>query len=121
MPREAYVGDAVWQIEKTKIFSSNWFCVGRDGEIDIKAGSYRLVDLHGESVIVMRGGDGKLRAFVNMCRHRGTELIDTTVASEQTGCVGALIRCPYHSWTYNNDGSFRGAPHLDGIDPTKFG
>lgn len=121
LPRDAYVDDDVWQLEKAKIFGKNWFCIGRDGEIDLTAGSYRLIDLFGESVIVMRGGDGKLRAFVNMCRHRGTELIDTTVTSEQTGCVGALIRCPYHSWTYNNDGSLRGAPHLDDIDPAKFG
>jgi len=121
LPRAAYVDDAVWQIEKAKIFSNSWFCIGRDDEIDLIPGSYRLIDLHGESVIVMRGGDSKLRAFVNMCRHRGTELIDTTVASEQTGCVGALIRCPYHNWTYNNDGTLRGAPYLDDIDPAEFG
>ncbi|MSX77231.1 MAG: Rieske 2Fe-2S domain-containing protein, partial [Actinobacteria bacterium] len=114
--RAAYVDEENWAIEKHKVFASNWFCIGRHDEVGSTSGSYKLVDLQGEQVLVVRGADSSLRAFVNMCRHRGTELVDSTDASVVEGCFGALIRCPYHNWTYNTDGSLRGAPHLADID-----
>ena len=114
--RAAYVDSDNWAIEKHKVFASNWFCIGRHDEVGSVSGSYKLVDLQGEQVLVVRGADSSLRAFVNMCRHRGTELVDSTDTSASVGCFGALIRCPYHNWTYNTDGSLRGAPHLADID-----
>jgi Rieske 2Fe-2S family protein len=114
--RAAYVDSDNWDIEKHKVFASNWFCIGRHDEVGSTSGSYKLVDLQGEQVLVVRGADNSLRAFVNMCRHRGTELVDSTDTSASVGCFGALIRCPYHNWTYNTDGSLRGAPHLVDID-----
>ena len=114
--RAAYVDGENWAIEKHKVFASNWFCIGRQDEVGSVSGSYKLVDLQGEQVLVVRGADNSLRAFVNMCRHRGTELVDSTDTSASVGCFGALIRCPYHNWTYNTDGSLRGTPHLADID-----
>lgn len=114
--RDAYVSNDVWAKEQHKVFASNWVCVARQLEIAEVSGSYRLVDLQGEQVLVVRGADTKLRAFVNMCRHRGTELVDSTDLNAAQGCFGALIKCPYHSWTYNVDGSLRGAPYLDDLD-----
>lgn len=114
--RAAYVDEENWAIEKHKVFASNWFCIGRHDEVGSTSGSYKLVDLQGEQVLVVRGADSSLRAFVNMCRHRGTELVDSTDTSASVGCFGALIRCPYHNWTYNTDGSLRGTPHLADID-----
>ena len=114
--RAAYVDSDNWDIEKHKVFASNWFCIGRHDEVGSTSGSYKLVDLQGEQVLVVRGTDSSLRAFVNMCRHRGTELVDSTDTGASVGCFGALIRCPYHNWTYNTDGTLRGAPHLVDID-----
>ncbi len=116
LDRAAYVDDEKWAVEKHKVFASNWFCIGRHDEVGSTSGSYKLVDLQGEQVLVVRGADLLLRAFVNMCSHRGTELVDSTDASASDGCFGALIRCPYHHWTFNTDGSLRGAPHLAEID-----
>ena len=98
--RAAYVDSDNWDIEKNKVFASNWFCIGRHDEVGSVSGSYKLVDLQGEQVLVVRGADNSLRAFVNMCRHRGTELVDSTDTSVVEGCFGALIRCPYHNCRY---------------------
>ena len=116
LAREAYVDDEVWQIERERLFAPSWVCIGRDDEVGSEPGSYRLVDLQGENVIVVRGGDSSLRAFVNLCRHRGSELVDSTDPDATVGCVGSVIRCPYHHWTYGTDGSLRAAPHLDEED-----
>ena len=59
-------------------------------------------------LIVVRGQDGKARAFKNACRHRGTELVDGK------GCTGAFV-CPYHGWSYGLDGTLLGIPHEDGF------
>lgn len=116
LDRAAYVGQENWVAEKHKVFASNWFCIGRHDQIGSQSGSYRLVDLQDEKILLVRGVDSSLRAFVNMCRHRGTELVDSTDSAASNGCFGALIRCPYHNWTYNTDGTLRGTPHLADID-----
>ncbi len=113
LDRSTYVDDATWIIEKRKVFAANWFCVGRHEQVGSDSGSYKLFDLQGENVLIVRGSDGLLTAFVNICPHRGTELVDSTDASSAHGCFGAVIRCPYHNWTFNIDGSLRGAPYLD--------
>lgn len=114
LPRDAYVNDGVWESERELLFARSWVCVGRDDAVGAPAGSYRLVELQGESVLLVRGPDGAVRAFANVCRHRGAELVDTTDAAAATGCFGAVIRCPYHHWTYATDGKLRGAPHVAG-------
>ena len=69
------------------------------------AGEWRSLDYLGESVIVIRGDDGETRAFVNVCRHRGSRLVDGT-----GGCARVLT-CPYHAWSYARDGRLVGLPH----------
>ena len=64
-----------------------------------------------ESIIVVRGRDGIVRAFFNVCRHRGTRLCTT-----ETGRFGDVIQCPYHAWTYAIEGDLIGAPHMHGVD-----
>lgn len=113
LPRAAYVDAAVWEREQERIFSTSWVCVGRAADVGEPSGSYRLVDLQGEWVLIVRGTDAGLRAFVNVCRHRGAQLVDSTDPGVAHGCFGAFLRCPYHHWTYAVDGSLRGAPHLD--------
>ncbi len=116
LARAAYVDDKVWERERVDLFATSWVCIGRSDQVASEPGSYRLIDLQGENVLVVRGDDSSLRAFVNVCRHRGAELVDSTDAAACAGTFGALIRCPYHSWTYNNDGSLRGAPYLSDLD-----
>jgi carnitine monooxygenase subunit len=68
------------------------------------AGDWYALDYVGESVIVVRGADAQLRAFTNVCRHRGSRLVDGA-----SGCAKNLV-CPYHAWTYDLDGRLTGVP-----------
>ncbi|WP_425506765.1 aromatic ring-hydroxylating oxygenase subunit alpha [Sphingomonas rhizophila] len=68
-------------------------------------GEWRSLEYLGESVIVIRGDDGQVRAFANVCRHRGSRLVDGT-----GGCARVLT-CPYHAWSYARDGKLVGVPH----------
>jgi glycine betaine catabolism A len=70
-------------------------------------------------VLLVRDHDGVLGAFANRCMHRGTELVDTTMA-DVAACFDAVIRCPYHFWAYGFDGSLRASPWVDDIDPADF-
>jgi carnitine monooxygenase subunit len=70
-----------------------------------RAGEWRSLEYLGESVIVVRGDDGQPRAFTNVCRHRGSRLVDGN-----GGCVRVLT-CPYHGWSYSRDGRLIGVPH----------
>jgi Rieske 2Fe-2S family protein len=113
LPRAAYVSDEWFSRERDRIFFAEWFCVGRAERV-AKAGDYLVADVAGESVLIVRGKDQRLRAFFNVCRHRGSQLVPTT--GQAHGSFGGSIRCPYHSWTYDLDGSLRTAPYLDDGD-----
>ena len=81
-------------------------------------GEWRSLDYLGESVIVIRGDDGVARAFANVCRHRGSRLVDGSA-----GCARVLT-CPYHAWSYARDGRLVGVPHREeypGLDTAKLG
>lgn len=111
---EVYTDPALWRLERERIWFSQWVLVGRAEEVPGR-GDRLLVDLAGESVIVLRSDDDELRAFYNVCRHRGAELIDRT--APPCGNVGPSLRCPYHAWSYGLDGALHRAPFLnDRID-----
>ena len=118
LPREAYVSAAGFQRERELIFAREWMLVGREESIPAE-GDYLEVDVAGESLLVVRGEGGVLRAFFNVCRHRGCALVLKTdcearaALAPATGHVGKAIRCPYHSWTYSLDGSLRTAPFIE--------
>ena len=81
-------------------------------------GEWRTLDYLGESILVIRGDDGTVRAFTNVCRHRGSRLVDGT-----GGCAKVLT-CPYHAWSYARDGRLVGVPHRQeypGLDPAELG
>ena len=88
-------------------------------ESDIaEPGSWRSLEYLGESVIVIRGDDRRVRAFANVCRHRGSRLVDGS-----GGCAKVLT-CPYHAWSYARDGRLVGVPHRNeypGLDVEKLG
>jgi len=116
LPRSHYTDKRLWDLERQRIFSREWFCVGRIEGLE-ERGDYRLVNILGESILLVR--DGELRAFHNVCRHRGAELIPSPDNGEQQGRFKAGIRCPYHSWNYRLDGALHSVPHLD-IDKSCF-
>ena len=83
-----------------------------------KAGEWRSLDYLGESVFAIRGDQGEVRAFANVCRHRGSRLVDG-----EAGCAKVLT-CPYHAWSYGRDGALVGVPHRSeypGLDPAALG
>jgi glycine betaine catabolism A len=120
LSRSAYCDADVFAAEQRLAMSTSWVCVGRSDSVGAEAGSYRLVVVAGERVVVVRDDDGRLGAFANRCMHRGTELVDSTSAID-AACFDAVIRCPYHFWAYGFDGSLRASPWVDDIDPADFG
>ena len=110
LTRDAYFSDEIFEREKERILWREWFSVAREEELP-HPGDYAVVDVAGESVLLVRKRDGALAAHYNVCRHRGSRLV-----SEGTGNLAGSIRCPYHAWTYHLDGSLRTAPYLDETD-----
>ena len=109
--REYYVDRAWFDEESKNIFHNDWFCIGRLEDFHV-AGDYKLIDIAGQSLIILRGSDDNIRGFYNFCRHRGCELVDTKNLIKE-GNFKRSIRCPYHSWTYDLNGKLLNAPHLD--------
>lgn len=118
LPPHFYSSAAVFALETRHIFHGQWFCVGRAEQVPEK-GDCLHVEVVGESVLVLRGRDGMLRAFYNVCRHRGSQLVRSLAlpdaadsAAQNSGRVGAAVVCPYHAWSYNLDGTLRAAPFV---------
>ena len=109
LPGRYYTSAEVFAAEQDKVFARHWICVGRTG--DVGRGEYALVDVAGESIIVLRDQGGTLRAFFNVCRHRGTRLCEAS-----RGHLSETIQCPYHAWTYGLDGRLIGAPHMNEVE-----
>ena len=109
LPREYYTSQEVYDLEAERIFRTHWLCAGRAAEI-AAPGSYLLFDVDGESLILLRDGEGGVRGFYNVCRHRGTRLCE-----EPRGSLGKTIRCSYHAWTYGLDGGLVAAPNMKDV------
>jgi Rieske 2Fe-2S family protein len=103
LPRAAYVDPAVFEWEQRRFFGGGWMCVARSAQVPA-AGDLRAEPVGAGSVLLARDENGALRAFANTCRHRGHELLPCGSAAQQS-----VIICPYHSWTYNLNGSLRAA------------
>ena len=110
LPGHFYTSPDVLAEEKDRIFARQWHCVGRASSI-AKPGDFIVREIAGESLIVVRGNDSRIRAFFNVCRHRGTRL-----CSQQSGHFTGAIQCPYHAWTYSTDGRLIGAPHMQDVE-----
>ncbi|WP_339226629.1 aromatic ring-hydroxylating dioxygenase subunit alpha [Oceanobacillus sp. FSL K6-2867] len=103
---ELYTSPDVFELEKKNIFSESWLFVGYEYDV-AEHGQYITTRINDENVLIIRGKDNVLRAFLNVCRHRGA-----TLCSEASGTTKAL-RCPYHSWTYGLNGSLAGVPNAN--------
>jgi Rieske 2Fe-2S family protein len=113
LAREFYFSPAIFDRERERIFFSEWFCAGRSETLP-KPGDYRVLEVAGEEVLAVRTQANGLRAFYNLCRHRGCRLVLQPVAqAAPPGNFANTIRCPYHSWTYTLEGALRTAPFLN--------
>ena len=112
LPFAWYSDEEQLRREQARIFARSWQYAGRSGEV-AEPGSFLAADAGGIPVLMTRDTSGELRAFINVCRHRGAVLTE--------GCgTRASIQCHYHAWTYDLDGSLRAAPRSDrepGFDP----
>jgi Rieske 2Fe-2S family protein len=104
LPGAVHTSPEIFRLEQQGLFSREWLCVGREADIPA-AGDYFLKEVAGSSIIVMRGKDAKVRAFYNVCRHRGAKILDET-----KGRCPVRVLCPYHAWSYNLDGSLQAVP-----------
>jgi carnitine monooxygenase subunit len=104
LPGWVYHDADFFKVETDRVIRPSWQIVCHISDIE-KAGDWHSLDYANESVIVMRGDDGAVRAFLNVCRHRASRLVDGS-----NGCAKKLV-CPYHGWTYEKDGRLSGVPN----------
>ena len=127
LPSSWYRSAEVFAVEKERIFCREWLSVAREEEL-AGPGAFRLLDVLGESILLVRNRESQLRAFYNVCRHRGARLCREPPAGAGVpplagGVAGGRITCPYHQWTYDLDGRLIAAPYLTGeadFDKTQF-
>src|SRR3954466_2241611 len=117
LPGWLYFDPEFFEAEKKAFLRAAPQVVCHQSEI-AQPGEWRTLEYLGESVIVVRGDDGAVRAFSNVCRHRGSRVV-----SGGAGCARRLT-CPYHAWTYALDGRLIGVPHKSdypGLDTSRLG
>jgi phenylpropionate dioxygenase-like ring-hydroxylating dioxygenase large terminal subunit len=105
LPPDAYCNPEIHALEVEHIFKAGWIAIGRADEV-AEAGSFLTREIVGEPIAMIRGQDGILRVFSNICRHRWMKLLDGRGRK-------AVITCPYHAWVYGLDGALRKAPDMD--------
>ena len=118
LPAWTYHSEALLKLEIEEVFLTHWQVAGHVSDI-ASPGDYFTFDLANERALILRGTDGEVRAFHNLCRHRGSRV----VGAKRGHCKNALV-CPFHGWVYNLDGTLRGAarPETFGpLDKTGFG
>ncbi|MEP6915706.1 MAG: aromatic ring-hydroxylating dioxygenase subunit alpha [Acidobacteriota bacterium] len=109
LPAAYYVDGAYFRREMDALFGGMWVCAGRAEQI-ARPGQFFVRQLLGESIIITRSQSGRISAFYNVCRHRGTRL-----CADDEGKFAGSIQCPYHAWTYDLDGRLIGAPHMEEV------
>jgi choline monooxygenase len=108
IPAPWYIDSRIAELEEQEVFSKTWQIVGRIEQVE-KPGQFVTASVAGEPIVVVRGQDGILRGFFNVCRHHAA-----AVVLEKCG-QATLLHCPYHGWNYGLDGSLKGMPEFDGV------
>ncbi|HTI27254.1 MAG TPA: aromatic ring-hydroxylating dioxygenase subunit alpha [Kutzneria sp.] len=118
LPGAYYTDATLFRQEQERIFETMWFCAIRSADIPTP-GTFRTVQIGRESVLISRARDNSVKAFLNICRHRGARL-----CLDAEGEVKRAFQCPYHAWTYGLDGKLIAAPNLTkmpDIDRVEYG
>lgn len=102
-----YVDAEVFERERERIFGRSWICIAHVRDLD-EPGSFVTATIAGESLIVTRDSTRRVRAFYNVCRHRGTRMCEA-----ERGVFKGSIQCPYHAWTYGLDGTLLAARNME--------
>lgn len=108
IPAPWYVDPRIAELEAKTVFTKTWQMVARMDQLE-SSGQFVTANLVGEPILVLRGNDGMLRAFYNVCRHHAAPVV-----SEACG-KASILHCPYHGWNYGLDGSLKGMPEFDGV------
>ena len=111
LPFAAYRDEALFALELERLFRDDWVAVCAEAAL-ADPGDCLAIDVGDEPVALVRGADGQLRALSNVCRHRGTLMLEPGAGRLEDG----RIVCPYHAWSYSDAGAFRGAPYARGVD-----
>jgi len=110
MPQRYFTAPEILAEEMEKIFTRQWLCVDREERV-ARPGDYFLLEVADASIIILRDQQGTVRAFHNVCRHRGSRICE-----EHQGQFSETIQCPYHAWTYALDGRLIGAPATNDLE-----
>jgi len=108
IPSPWYFDPRIARLENERVFAHTWQVAGRVDQVR-ERGEFFTVELGEEPIVVARGEDGVLRGFYNVCRHHAA-----AVVTEAQGCA-KQFRCPYHGWTYGNDGALKGMVEFEGV------
>jgi len=108
IPAPWYLDPAIELLEQQHVFAGNWQAIGRIDQVAYP-GDYFTAEFAGEPILAVRGADGQLRAFFNVCRHHAAAVATAPCGHAQS------FRCPYHGWNYGLDGSLKGMPEFAGV------
>ena len=109
LPNECYTSKEYTLIERKKLFEDKWIVIGVASSLS-NIGDARPIDLLGMPILIVRTKNNQIKVFHNICSHRGVKLV------REPGKIKNVIRCPYHSWSYNLDGELIATPHIGGMD-----
>ncbi len=112
LPNECYTSKEYTLIERKKLFEDKWVVVGTASSLP-NGGDIKPFDLLGIPLLLVRNKKGKIKVFHNICSHRGSKLVTELCKNKN------IIRCPYHSWSYNLDGDLIATPHIGGMNKHK--
>ncbi len=108
IPATWYIDPRIADLEQQTVFSRTWQVMGRVDQVE-KPGQFVTATVAGEPLVAVRGNDGVLRAFYNVCRHHAAAVVTETCGQ------ASLLHCPYHGWNYGLDGALKGMPEFDGV------
>jgi choline monooxygenase len=108
IPASWYIDPRIAELERQTVFSKTWQVMGRADQV-AKPGQFVTATVAGEPLVAVRGNDGILRAFYNVCRHHAAAVVTAPCGQ------ASILHCPYHGWNYGLDGSLKGMPEFDGV------